>query len=596
MRKTTPPLSEWRVSTMNDLILVNVPQNSNPPRIVRRELNLDFGQFFYPNESRKIFDIRYFQSTIIDEQGNEQTIKATVEPSARLGTLTTFDERVYYCLVELWEENNKSHRVLFSEREIARKLNIQWGRNTSKAINESLNRLRIVGIQWEGSFYSKVEDRYIEIRNPFTILNHLKSTSTKDKGFKAQIAEFGFDDKVLENLNCSYSRPVLFDVVLSFKSPLAQAAYNSLDRKLYGTKQYHRSTEKFFSEDLKLLGESYQRKAIRQEKLKEITVQLTGKPLAFGEVIESVEIDEQRDVLIVKRSESSTTAKKTSQKRLITRETIETTPPPCKQNKVEITATQSPSSEHPPSKEEIKTSLPENSSPLPSPTPTSPPSNGHSLTKLILQVFAYFLTRFCLQERDITPKEKAAIEKTISVLGKEKIKFFINYAHEKAQETSFKPQYFTAIEKYASQKDFITQWEAHLRKLKREEEEHWRLEKSKLHNAYSVHESKYLEVYKQHIRAAMDIYFKNNPDIKQLFELFRLEKFDNLKKQYANSKIKIQENTLKTLHDLEFVNHTQEFFNELEYPLMTFKDWDIKANDSPFPHWHLIDEYQLEPR
>ncbi len=98
-------------------------QELNRPRTVSRELNFDFGQFFYPNEKLKIFEIRYFQQISKDQQ-----VRAIVSPHARFGTLTTLDERTFYALIEIWQEQDKADVCLFSEREIARRINLGWGK------------------------------------------------------------------------------------------------------------------------------------------------------------------------------------------------------------------------------------------------------------------------------------------------------------------------------------------------------------------------------------------------------------------------------------------------------------------------------------
>ncbi len=181
-------------------ILTVVP-TEDQPRIVSRERNLDFGQIFYPQEQRKVFVTRILESELTDSEGNKQTIKAVVKFDSTLGTLNTFDERVYYVLVELWEEQQRADVCLFSEREIARRLNLQWTagkRGVAKTIRHSLIRLRGVLIEWGGSFYHKAKNKHIVITNPFTILSHLKLVSTKDEPVGSQVAEFGFDQKVID--------------------------------------------------------------------------------------------------------------------------------------------------------------------------------------------------------------------------------------------------------------------------------------------------------------------------------------------------------------------------------------------------------------
>ncbi len=171
-------------------------QDPNESRIVPRELNLDFGQLFYPKEKRKIFEIRCFRRITDDQQ-----VSVIVKPDATLGTLTTFDERVFYALVEIWQEQDKADVCLFSEREIARRIRVQWGGDTAKAIRDSLTRLCGVLIEWKGSFYDSTKNKLVDIHNPFSILSHLEIVSTKTQHFRDRRAEFSFNARVIKNLN-----------------------------------------------------------------------------------------------------------------------------------------------------------------------------------------------------------------------------------------------------------------------------------------------------------------------------------------------------------------------------------------------------------
>lgn len=252
-------------------------------RVVRKELNFDFGQFFYPQEKRKIFETRYFCSEIEAESGNKKLVEAIVLPHPRLGTLTTFDERVFYVLIEMWSQQGKPAKTYFSEREIVRRLGIKWGNNTAKAVDNALYRLRGIIIEWKGSFFSKKEQRYMTIKNPFNILSHLEILSTKDRHISRQLGTFTFNDRVIENLDSFHSRPLHLDTVLSFKSPLAQALYIHVDRLLYYSNRYHRKTSKLLLEDLQLLGKRYRYPANRRDELNKVRAEILGKPTSGKE-------------------------------------------------------------------------------------------------------------------------------------------------------------------------------------------------------------------------------------------------------------------------------------------------------------------------
>lgn len=265
-------------------------------RLVARELNFDFGCFFYPNEKKKYTETRTFILKKKDADGNIRKLKASLEPAqhsvrGQLGILTTLDERIFYILVELWIKQNKESLIFFSLREIAVMLNIQWGKYTNTAIYNSLLRLRMCFIFWEESFFLKEENNYIKIEEPFTILNKLSIFSNRKEGIGSPISSCSFDEKVLSNFINNYSRPISLSNVLNFKSPLTQTVYTLLERKLYGTNDFSIFTKKLILDEIQLIGKSYHQKKHRVQKLKKIISELIGLKLPFGETITEVFIE-----------------------------------------------------------------------------------------------------------------------------------------------------------------------------------------------------------------------------------------------------------------------------------------------------------------
>ena len=286
---------------MNDSILTVVPEN-NQPRTVSRERNLDFGQLFYPQEKRKVFVVRTLQSEIKDATGSTQTIKAVVNYVPKYGTLTTFDERVYYVLVEIWEEQSRADVCFFSEREVAKRLGIGWSagqRGIAKTIRDSLFRLRGVLIEWDGSFFHKVKNEHISITRPFTVLNHLELVDVKSVKVGSQVAEFGFDQMVIDNINSNYSRPVLLDQILLFESPLAQALYTYLEPRMYSTNHFHRTSYGLLVNDFGLVGQSYRERWYRVRAINRAREELVGKQFFYGECVEFIEVKEGKNDAVV---------------------------------------------------------------------------------------------------------------------------------------------------------------------------------------------------------------------------------------------------------------------------------------------------------
>ena len=517
------------------------------PRIVPRELNFDFGQFFYPQEKRKICEIRYFSSEIKDEYGNKQVIKAVINPAGELGTLTTFDERVFYVLVEIWKEQGKPEIAYFSEREIARRLRLGWGQCVAKAINDSLNRLRIVGIIWKGSFYCRKQEKFIEIKNPFTILSYLCIVSTKDKNFRGQIAEFSFDKHTIENLNANYARPIRFDVILSFKSPLAQALYIHLDRKLYGTKKYNRATEALIVNDLALLAKSYQRKAIRIQEIRKLESEIKGKQTGYGEVIEKYEIDTNRKEDAILKVSRSGSAK-------------------IKGKKIEV-----PKGKH--NNQSNSESEPKQIKDTPRQTPVE-----------VLKALEYFQKVFWGNtEVNASPKVLSEATKIVKKHGLDKTKFLVDYAHKKARETNYKPATFNGISRYLAE---ALKEQERQKIIDRNNEE--KLRKTHLENRKIDHVKQYEPAYLEYIEALIKALTYQYPQEIGEFMESEITKRQELEKAVENtsdkSKRKIAELKLRTFartgqKALRFVTHFQRH-PEIKIP--DFWQWDREHNPNKF--------------
>ena len=547
--------------TTDNILVEDLDQSQEPnrPRTVSRELNLDFAQFFYPNESRRIFEIRCFKSEVTD-QGITQSASAVVNPHATLGTLTTFDERVFYALVELWQEQGKVGTCLFSEREIARRINLSWGKNTAKAIGESLIRLRGVLIEWQGSFYDSVQSKFIEIRNPFTIVNHLKMVSTKDGGIGSQIAEFGFDERVVENLNSNYSRPVRFDVILSFHSPLAQALYTFIDPKLYGTKQYHRTTQGLI-DDLGLMGKSYKRKAVRVQEFGKLQKELIGKPTSFGEVIDKYEIRSGKDdaLLWVTRSGAAR----------IKGQKIEVLETP------QIKRSETPQKSQKPRQEAEKTQARE--------TPTSTPKKPLEAKSEALEALNYFDEIFGLggdgdkqHSQNVVTKAEAFIKRD----GLEKTKFLIDFARREARKTDYQPRTFNGITQYRS--DALKAWKANVRFRERQEREAQKMAQIRYENARLDHEKIYRDDYHEYVNELVCSLGDDYPECFNEFRCWQAEKRREKEEELEGNPMK--ERILEVFdREGQILLRLSQFFKDNpDIHIPDFWEWDSTHNPNSF--------------
>ena len=535
---------------MNDSILTsNVVDLQS--RIVSRERNLDFGQLFYASENRKIFVTRLFQSEITDGNGNRQNIRVVVKFDPTLGTLNTFDERMYYVMVELWEEQSKPPIVYFSERQIARRLNIKW--DGGKSIRESLFRLRGVFIEWDGSFFHKQQQRYISIANPFTILSHLQLISTKDEGIGSQIAEFSFDQKVVENLNSNYTRPIMLDTVLSFSSPLAQAIYTLLDRKLYATNHYHRTTAGLLIEDLGLIGSSYQRKAKRVQVINRAKNELVGKPFYYDEVIEKIEIKNGKQDAIFHAYRSGADRIKG-----VKPEVVQTSSPPPK-----------------PSTPQNRREAPSKAQKVENPTPPhSKPATDAREAKELLQ---YFTKTFHNQEQgEFTKNALLKAQEIINKHGMEQAKFFVRFAQGEANQTNYKPDTFNGILKYLT--PAIAEFERQQRIAKLQADE---MAKTHLENARYDHQKAYEDFYYQYVDELFCLLKNNN--------VAQFNKFQHWQAEKRKEKEQIKHDGNRALSLKVFDRKVQELIRFIEFfqddpdlQIPDFWEWDEKDNPNSF--------------
>jgi hypothetical protein len=116
---------------------------------------------------------------------------------------------------------------------------------------------------------------------------------------------FKLNDAIIANLDRNHTKPVLLDVVLKFKSELAQILYTQLDRILSrDIATYERRTKELFA-DLGLEGRKYAYPSGRKQQLEPAIAELEGSQLTNGFVIRTVTLERTADgkdyKLVVKR-------------------------------------------------------------------------------------------------------------------------------------------------------------------------------------------------------------------------------------------------------------------------------------------------------
>ena len=141
----------------------------------------------------------------------------------------------------------------------------------------------------------------------FNILADLKIIKRRVDGhITREAGYFKFNDFILKNIFNNYSKPVLLEVVLSFKSEIAQLLYTHLDLMLARRTTYERKTRELF-DDLGLDGKAYRNVSNRVQKLKPALEELTGVRLSTGFIV-SATLEKTADgkdykIVIVKDSQ-----------------------------------------------------------------------------------------------------------------------------------------------------------------------------------------------------------------------------------------------------------------------------------------------------
>jgi hypothetical protein len=170
-------------------------------------------------------------------------------------------------------------------RKLAKVLNKRWGTNVIDATSQSLLKLRLTPIIWKNSYQIGAEKQTVEVLDPFNILSDLKIIRRKEAGhITKEFGYFKFNDYILKNIFENNTKPVLLEVVLSFKSEIAQLLYTHLDLMLARRTTYERKTHELF-DDLGLEGKAYRNVSNRVQKLKPALEELTGVQLSTGFIL-----------------------------------------------------------------------------------------------------------------------------------------------------------------------------------------------------------------------------------------------------------------------------------------------------------------------
>lgn len=373
---------------------------------IRPDLNLEKWSLWQPAKSHDKMRSKTLRREI--ELPDGATMMATVEVGfTQKGVLTTEDQKVLYALIKIWEEEGKpQEQTYYSIRRLAKILNKRWGTNVIDATSQSLVRLRVTPFIWTNSYYDSITKEHIESLDTFNILSDLKIIQKNKAGNHTKaFGFFRFDDFILKNLLNNYTKPILLDVVLGFKSEIAQLIYTHLDLVMARRRVYERKTKELFSIDLDLDGKSYKNTSSRVQKLKPALRELQGVRLSTG-VITLATLEKTKDgkdfKIVIRKG----------------------------------TVRDMQHDNEPPEKPQVHSE----------PTEHERPSDHHA--KELVQYFHHLFHH----DDHHTPSIKA-IGQAVTLLaqhGYDAARFIVDFSHKTAQETNYAPQTFGGILQYTS--------------------------------------------------------------------------------------------------------------------------------------------------
>jgi hypothetical protein len=371
---------------------------------IRPELNLEKWSIWRPARSKNQPKRRKMQREISLPDGSKVSAEVEVGFTDR-GALTTEDQKIYYTLVKIWEESGRSsQQTFFSIRRIAKILKRKWGTNVIESITQSLLRLRGTLFVWRNSYYDSTTKETIKVLDTFNILSELKIVQ---KGVDGHITKeggyFRFHDFIIKNLLNKYTKPLFFEIIISFKSEVAQILYHHLELVLSKKNHYERKTKELF-EDLELEGEAYKNPSDRKRVLEKALPEIKGAILTTG-VITSATIEKAKD-----SKDYKVIFKKSPQV------------------------------------------FPIDQLELPLEGPESPPEPKDKIHVQADELVRYFHKKFQGVEKAYpSSKEIAQATGLIAQHGYDQARYIVDFAHQRAPETNYTPKTFGGILHYTSE-------------------------------------------------------------------------------------------------------------------------------------------------
>lgn len=215
-------------------------------KVLRTEVNLIVYPFFSLNEStKKIKKIEFKEK--ITRSGIKIDILWGVYPHNEYGTPTNFDKRVYLTIMEMIDLLPKpiaNPIPIGSIYSMLTKMKVSPSERNYKRFINSIERIIATKVRSEGTFY--VKNGKIWINDFFGIFDRIVWKGEKltiDSGMvEADQNYLYIGQKLLENINANYIKPLDMNYYNMLKKPMATRLYEILGVKFFALFQNEKSS------------------------------------------------------------------------------------------------------------------------------------------------------------------------------------------------------------------------------------------------------------------------------------------------------------------------------------------------------------------
>lgn len=277
--------------------MTQIPEGEprKPQEIIRPDLNIERWQIFTTSQFKK--------ASRELARGNSKVVIGRVkdgkeaEGYREVGVLRIPEMKCFYALVEIWEGAGKpwNTNVEFSLHEIARILGLSWSGRTFALIEEWLDRLKKIPIDWINAYYQKDKEITESVLQSFTILNDLVIFKRSVSGqLSLALSSFRFHERIIRNLLDRNTKPLRLDQILALDKEISILLYRHLDLVMADKGHYERTAAGLLSDDLQLVGGRYRYPSRRAQVLAPAFEELEGIELSTG-VLTSARLERTAD-------------------------------------------------------------------------------------------------------------------------------------------------------------------------------------------------------------------------------------------------------------------------------------------------------------